>query len=265
MLVNNVIQKEEKNNMYKLIGILATVLAAGCSSNVVDLNTTNGGGTAVNVDLNSAGNYVVLAMSGISTVPTSTITGNIGLSPAASSFITGFSLTADTTNVFATSPQVTGSVYAATYSPPTPANLTTAVNDMQTAYTAAGAQAAHTTELGAGNIGGLTLTAGVYKWGTGLTIPTDLTLSGSATDVWVFEIAQNLTVASAVKVVLSGGANASNIFWQVAGNVDLGTTSSFAGTILCQTAITMETGAALNGRAFSQTAVILDSNTITQP
>ena len=151
------------------------------------------------VTLGAVGGYVILAKTGISTVPTSAITGNLGVSPAAASYITGFSLTADATNVFSTSPQVTGKVYAADYAPPTPSNLTTAVGDMELAFTDAAGRAPDVTELGAGNIGGMTLDPGVYKWGTGLLIPTDVTLTGSATGVWIFQIAQDLTMSSGTK------------------------------------------------------------------
>ena len=217
------------------------------------------------VDLGSAGDFAVLAKSGIASVPTSDITGDLGLSPAAASFITGFSLTMDATNVFSTSSQVTGSVYASDYALPTPSNLTTAVSDMETAFTDAAGRAADVTELGAGDIGGMTLDPGVYKWGTGLLIPTDLALSGSASDVWIFQIGQDLTVANGVSVTLSGGALAENIFWQVAGLAEMGTTSHFEGIVLSQTSITLSTGASINGRLLAQTAVTIDSGTVVEP
>lgn len=217
------------------------------------------------VNLGTAGSYVILAKSGISTVPGSVITGNLGVSPVAASYITGFSLTADASNVFSTTPQVSGKVYAADYMPPTPANLSTAVGDMETAFTDAAARAPDVTELGAGNIGGKTLIPGVYKWGTGLLIPTDVTLNGSATDVWIFQVAQNLTVSSATNVVLSGGAKPKNVFWQVAGAVDIDTTAHVEGVILSQTAIVLRTGATLNGRLLAQTAVTLAGNTVVEP
>jgi Ice-binding-like/Bacterial Ig-like domain len=217
------------------------------------------------VILGSAGNYVILAKAAISTTGTTAVTGNIGLSPAAATYITGFSLVADATNVFSTSPQVTGQIFAADYADPTPANLTTAVLDMMTAYTDAAGRAPDHTELGAGNIGGMTLAPGVYKWGTGVLIPTDVTLSGGPDDVWIFEIAQDLVMSSGMHVNLSGGAQAKNIFWQVFGIVDLGTTAHFEGIALVQTAITLRTGAAVNGRLLAQTAVTLDAATVTQP
>ena len=217
------------------------------------------------VDLGTAGGFAILSKSGISTVPTSAVTGNIGVSPAAASYITGFSLSMDSTNVFSTSPQVVGRVYAADYTPPTPSNMTTAVSDMETAFTDAASRAADVTELGAGDISGMTLTSGTYKWGTGLLISTDITLTGSATDVWIFQISGSLTVESAVQVHLAGGALAKNIFWQVYGPVDFGTTSHFEGIILSQTSIILRTGASINGRLLAQTAVTLDSNIVTQP
>jgi hypothetical protein len=137
---------------------------------------------------------------------------------------------------------------------------------MQTAYTnGAGMTDPTATELGAGNIGGLTLAPGLYKWSTGVTIPTDVTLSGGPNDVWVFQIAQGLNVSPGVNVVLSGGAQASNVFWIVAGQTTIGTTAVVNGTILDQTTIVLNTGAVLNGRALAQAAVTLDANTVTEP
>jgi hypothetical protein len=111
----------------------------------------------------------------------------------------------------------------------------------------------------------MTLAPGLYKWSTGVTIPTDVTLSGSPDDVWIFQIAGTLYISSAKSVILSGGAQVKNIFWAVAGAVTLGTTSVFNGNILCQTAIVLNTGATLNGRALAQTAVTLIANTIVKP
>ncbi|MEI6391537.1 MAG: ice-binding family protein [Verrucomicrobiota bacterium] len=108
------------------------------------------------------------------------------------------------------------------------------------------------------------LVAPPAKWSTGVTIPTDVSLSGGPNDVWIFQIAGNLTLASAKAVLLSGGAQATNIFWQVAGGVGvaLGTTSHFEGILLVQKAITLQTGASINGKLLAQTAVTLDANII---
>jgi hypothetical protein len=217
------------------------------------------------VNLGMASSYAILAKSAISTVPTSAITGSLGISPAAASFITGFSLTADATNAFSTSPQVTGKVYAADYAVPTPSNLTVAIGDMQSAFTDAAGRPPGVTELGAGNIGGMTLAPGVYKWGTGLLIPSDLTLAGNATDVWIFQIAQGLTLSSATNVLLTGGALAANVFWDVAGAADVGTTAHLEGVILCKTSIALHTGASIKGRLLAQTAVSVDSSAVIAP
>ena len=137
---------------------------------------------------------------------------------------------------------------------------------MITAYNdAAGRTSPDFFELYTGNIGGKTLTPGIYKWTNTVLIPSDVTISGSATDVWIFQIAGNLTMSSAKRITLSGGAMAKNIFWQVAGQVTLGTTSHFEGIILSKTGINIQTGASMNGRALAQTAVTLDKNTITKP
>ena len=218
------------------------------------------------VNLGSAGNFVILAKSGISTVPTSAITGDIGVSPIDNTAITGFSKTLDSSGIFSTSSQVTGKIFASDYAVPTPSNLTTAVGDMGTAYTdAAGRSNPNFTELGAGEIGGLTLVPGLYKWGTNVLITTDVTLNGNSNDVWIFQIAGSINLANGKRVILTGGALPKNIFWQSFGVVSIGTTAHFEGIVLAQTSITLGTGASANGRLLAQTAVTLDANTVTKP
>lgn len=215
--------------------------------------------------LGTAGNYVILAETGVSTVPGSAVTGDIGLSPAATTYLTGFSLTMVGTTA-AISPQVTGSLYAADMTAPTSTYLTTAVTDMGTAYTdAAGRPTPDFLNLGVGEIGGQTLSPGLYNWTTGVTVSSDVFISGGPNDVWIFQIPGNLSISPAKKLFLSGGAQAKNIFWQVAGTVNIGTTAHFEGIILSQTTITLETGASMNGRALAQSAVILDASTVTKP
>ena len=220
---------------------------------------------AVSVPLGRAGGFAILAKSGISTVPTSDIVGNIGVSPISATAITGFSLIANSTNVYSTATQVTGKVYAANYAVPTPSNLTTAVSDMERAYTDAAGRAAGVTELGAGNIGGMTLGRGVYKWGTGVLIPQNLTLNGSSSDVFIFQIAQGLTVSNGTQINLTGGALAKNVYWQVAGAVSVGTTAHLEGVVLSKTGVALNTGASIDGRLLAQTAVTLDSSTVIEP
>lgn len=218
------------------------------------------------VILGTAGNYVILAKSAISTTGTTDIVGNIAVSPAAETFITGFSQARDASDEFSTSAIVTGNIYAADMAPPTPSVLTTAIGDMEIAYTdAAGRSSPDHTELGAGDISGMTLEPGLYKWGTGLLMASDVTLSGGSNDVWIFQVAEDITVENGVALILAGGAMPKNIFWQVAGQVTLGTTADFKGIILSKTQIVVNNGATLNGRALAQTAVTLDANAVTQP
>ena len=263
-----------------LRGLLLLALVAGvdsCSSDPVDLSPVDpGGGSGTGgsgaqghgpelVDLGTAGTYVILAKEATTNVPTSDITGNIGLSPAAASFYSGFAQDLPAGGTFSTSPQVTGNVYASDYAVPTPANLTTAIGDMETAYTdAAGRPLPDHIELASGNLGGLTLPAGLYKWSNTVTIPGNVTLNGNANDVWIFQIAGGVTQASAARVMLTGGALAEHVFWQVAGVVAIGTTAHMEGVVMSATQITMNTGATANGRLLAQTAVTLAGNTIVE-
>ena len=270
------------------MALLLVAVAAGCggsgSSSPKGAPTSPGAGTGAGVgghgpapvslgSVIGAGTpasptYVILAKTGISTTGVTAITGDLGLSPAAATFITGFSLVPDASACFSTSTYVTGNLFAANYNTggcTTPALLTTAVGDMMTAYTNAAGRAPDFTEIGAGNIGGMTLPAGTYKWGSGLLIPTDVTLSGGANDVWIFQIAGGITQSSAVRVILTGGALPKNIFWQVADVVSIGTTAHMEGVILAQTAITLKTGATANSRLLAQSAVTLDASTVTKP
>jgi hypothetical protein len=268
------------NNKMWILVLLLAISITGCGRNHDDGG--GGTGTAGSVctgancvslgtagDLAAAGGYVILAKTGISNTGTSAITGNLGLSPAAASFITGnFALAADATNVFSTSSLVTGKIYASDYAAPTPANLTTAVAGMQAAYTDAAGRAAGVgpnLNLGGGTVSVNNLAPGTYTWGTPVHITGDITLTGTATDIWIFQITGTLTQDSAMKVILAGGALPQNVFWQVSDTVTIGTNAHIEGIILGQTLIALQTGASMKGRAFAQTAVTLDSNAITLP
>lgn len=217
-------------------------------------------------DLGACGNYAILGKAGISNVTGSLITGDIGVSPMAATGITGFSLIMDPSNAFATSVSVVGKVYAADYAVPTPANLTSAIGCIERAYTDAETRVdPDFNELLSGNIGGLTLVPGLYKWTTNIVIPNDVTLFGGENDVWIFQTTGDLLESSAKQVILTGGAQAKNVFWQVAGQVTLGANSHFEGIILGLTGVTLQTGATFNGRIMAQSAVALDDNDITEP
>ena len=137
---------------------------------------------------------------------------------------------------------------------------------METAFTdAAGRVTPDFVELQVGGLSGKTLIPGLYKWGNTVITSISFVINGEADDVWIFQIAGDLTISSGINVVLSGGAKAENIFWQVSGEVNIGTNAHFEGIILSMTAINMNTGASLNGRALAQSAITLDQNAVTQP
>ncbi len=243
--------------MKKLL-LLATVL-------IFAVNFIYGFGPA-SVNLGSANNYVILACTAVTTTGVTSVTGNIGLSPAAASYITGFGLIMDPSGTYSTSSLVTGNIYAANYTDPTPSNLTTAISCVETAYTdAAGRQNPDYAEIYAGDLTGQTLIPGLYNWSTPVLISAGgLTFAGGPNDVWILQIAQDLTVANGAIITLTGGAQPQNIFWQVAGQTVLGTTVQFKGVVLCQTLISLNTSATVNGRLYALTAVTLNSNSVVQ-
>ncbi|MFA5909527.1 MAG: ice-binding family protein [Vicinamibacterales bacterium] len=214
----------------------------------------------VPVNLGTAGTFAILSKSGITDVYASAVVGDVGTSP-----ITGAAL-------LLTCGEVSGKLFVVDAAGPLPCAtndasfLDSAVLDMGFAYDdAAGRVFPDFTELGAGEIGGLTLEPGLYKWGTGLLITTDVTLTGGPDDVWIFQVAGTLNQANGTRVTLAGGARAKNIFWQVAGATTLGTTAHFEGILLGKTLIAVNTGASVNGRLLAQTAVTLQMNAVTQP
>ncbi|MEX2244293.1 MAG: ice-binding family protein [Fimbriimonadaceae bacterium] len=259
--------KKTKQGTLLFLPILTSLVLAGC-----------GGGSGGNpsqgparVELGTAGDFTIFANTGIdNATPSAAITGDIGVGPGVTSTaITGFSLSLAPGAPSSTSAQVSGQVYAFDYADPTPAYVTTASADMGAAYTdAAGRTLPDFLNLNGGLIGGLTLAPGLYKWGTDVTIAfgTNLTISGGANDVWIFQIDGNLTTAAATNIILAGGAKAKNVFWQVAGtSVTMGANSSFKGIVLAQNAINLGNQASVNGRLFAQTAANLDQNSVTRP
>ncbi len=224
------------------------------------------------VVLGTAGNFVILAKQQVAAADP-VIIGDVGVSPGlATDGMNGFLEEMDGSNTFATSSFVTGKIYAANYAAPTPATLATAVADMEAAYADAAARTAPiSTDVGTGEIGGMTLAPGLYKFTSKVTISSDVTLSGGPNDIWIFQIAEDLNQAAGTKVVLSGGALAKNVFWQVVGDgledtdVYIGENAHFEGVILSRNQISLGTKASMNGRLLSQTIVTLDQNTLTQP
>jgi hypothetical protein len=213
------------------------------------------------VPLGRAATFAILTKSGITDVFPTAINGDVGASP-----ITGAAIHLTCAEV------MTGIIYSVNAAGPlpcrvtAPALLTKAVGDMQIAYAnAAGRKLPNHTDLGAGEIGGLTLTPGLYKWNTGVLISTNVTLSGGSSAVWIFQIAGTLIQASATRVILKGGALPKNVFWQTSDAVAIGTTAHFNGVVLAKTMIAMKTGASANGRLLAQTAVTLQKNAVRRP
>jgi len=264
---------------FKLISVIAILLSGlvfGCNKGMDDVlpmpsdlsvlksaekskDKESKGNALEVVNLGVAGDFVILSKTGITSVYKSSILGDIGTSP-----ITGAAMTLSCG-------EVTGSVFSVDAAGPackitSATRLGIAVLDMQAAYTdAAGRVDPDFLNLGAGTIGSITLLPGLYKWSSSVNIPTDITISGSSTDIFIFQVAGTLTMSSAVRVTLEGGVQAKNIFWVVSDAVTFGTTSHFEGNILGQTGINMKTGATMNGRMLAQTAVTLQMNTVNQP
>ena len=263
------------NKLLTTLALASAVLITACSDlnnapsptgpdqSGLSLNNGHRGGKThglAGVYLGTASNFAILSESGITDVYKSDITGNVGTSP-----ITGAAL-------LLSCDEVVGTIYTVDAAGPLPCSvasatmLTTAIGDMQAAYTdAAGRVNPDFLNLGAGNIGGLTLSPGLYNWSSGVTIPTDVTISGGPNAVWIFQVAGTLTMGSAVRITLTGGAQAKNIYWVVSDAVTFGTTSHFEGNILGATGINLQTGATINGRMLAQTAVTLEMNTVVQP
>ena len=263
--------KTIKQGSVLLLALSLTFALAGCGGNDGTEEPPPAPLGPAPVALGTVGDYVVFTNTGIdnATFPAA-VTGDMGTGPGVTSTaITGFALVLDSGGAFSTSSQVVGSVYAFDYASPTPAAVTTASADMGTAYTdAAGRLLPDVLNLGAGLLGGLTIAPGLYKWDTNVSIAfgTDLTLSGGPDDVWIFQIDGTLTTAAATSVILVGGAQAKNVFWQVAGtSATFGATSHFEGILLAQNAINLGNQATVSGRLFAQTAVNMDQNTVTEP
>ena len=224
------------------------------------------------VNLLTAGNFVILTKTGITNVHTSAITGNIGASPITAAAMDNVFCSEITGTIFGVDAAYVGSGAVTCFAGNPPAANKTlvdnAVLDMGTAFNdAKGRTTPDFVDLGAGSIGGLTLPPGLYKWNTGVLISTDVTISGGQNDVWIFQIAGDITQSNGMKVILAGGALPKNIFWQVDGGtgVSIGTTAQMNGVILAVKAITLATGAVANSRLLAQTAVTLQQNTVTQP
>jgi hypothetical protein len=214
---------------------------------VWSFTTSASSGSPASVDLGGAGAFAVLAYSTVTSTGATALTGDLGVSPGTA--YTGFPPVA-----------LTGAIHAGD------ATSAQAQTDLTTAYNDAAGRTVGPVTV-AGNLGGLTLPPGLYKSTSSLEISSgDLTLDaqGDANAVFIFQMASTLTTTSGRAVILSGNAQASNVFWQVGSSATLGTTSAFKGIIMANVTITWNSGATLNGRALARTGgVTMVGNTIT--
>jgi hypothetical protein len=221
------------------------------------------------VVIGTAGSFAILTKTGITNVPASAIVGNIGSSPITSAAI-DVTCAEITGTIYGADEGYTGSGDVSCFLGDSTANtfVAIAVLDMGAAYQdAAGRTTPDFTELHAGDLSGQTLEPGLYKWGTGVLISTDMTFDGGPDDVWILQVAGDLTVESLASMTLAGGANAKNIFWQIGGTAGaiINTDAHVTGILLVEKAITLGTGTSVNGRLLSQTEVTLQQNDIDQP
>jgi len=240
--------------------LIIGVLVAACTLGVAGVVNA----ATATVDLGTASSFAVLAGSAVTNVPTSVIKGNVGLSPAAGGNYAGL-----------TQLEVTGTIYAVDGFGPggsvnNPGLLTTAKNDLTAAYTDASGRTPATVLSGGDNqLGGQTLVPGVYSFShattANLTAASPLTLNGDG--IYIFQASSDLVTAPGSSVVLTGGAQACNVFWTVpSSGSSFGTNSSFVGTIMAYSSLNLKTGASLQGRVLAETAAVtLDHNTITVP
>ena len=221
------------------------------------------------VNLGTAGRFAILSKAGISTVPASKITGNIGVSPIAATAMTGFSIIEDASHPqYSSSAQVVGKIYAADYAVPTPSDMTTSIGDMEMAYTDASSRPISNLEnlnLYSGLLTGQTLKAGVYSWDRDINFGGNVYLTGSETDIFIFQTTGNVVAWNGANMILVGGAKASNVVWQMAGFLEVNTSAHVEGIFLVKTKAVFKTGSSINGRILAQTAVTLDQVTVVAP
>jgi hypothetical protein len=239
--------------IYGFLGLLLLVFTGACCSDdgTLGMLSSSASGSPGGVPLGTAGNFAILAGSTVTnTGPTSVTGGDIGVNAAS---VTGFP--PGTTN---------GTIYT---NPPSTAIITQAQIDLTTAFNDAAGRTTGAVTV-AGDLGGLTLAPGLYKSTSTLGITGNLTLSalGNSDAVFIIQIASALTTSTGSQVILSGGAQAQNVYWQVGSSAVLGSNSSFSGVIMADQSITLTTGATLRGRALTRiAAVTLDSSTVTVP
>lgn len=248
--------------MYKLLNFISIILLLSLTQSATKLRKTKLATSNILAALNlgNSASFAVLSKTGVTNVPSSSVVGNVGSYPISGAAI------------HLTCPEVSGTVLqadaAGAFCFVTNASLLlSSIGDMQLAFTAANLLPnPDFFEYKSGDISGFTLTPGLYKWSTSVLINADFYLSGTATDVFIFTIAGNITQAANTKMTLLGGVKTSNIFWVVQGaSVDIKAGAVLQGTILAKGAINLLSGATVYGRLLAQTAVTLQMSTVVIP
>ena len=211
------------------------------------------------LNLRSTASFTILAATTITTTGGGAINGDVGLSPGTGAAI------------HLTASQVKGTIYAVDAAGPpgsviAPSLLEIAKGDLTAVYNEARdlvpVPVGSFLNPGAGNIGGMTLGPGLYKFdGIALVTGTSVTLTGGETDVWIFQVGTKLEVGNGIQIILAGGAKPWNIFWQVGTSVVIGTTAVFKGTILADQSVTMNTGSTMDGRALAAKGAVTFNGT----
>ena len=200
--------------------------------------------------LGTAAKFAVLGSTAVSCIGVSNIAGDVGVAPAGS--VSGFPAPCTISSPGGPTPHVNDAV------------AKTAQADVTPAYNALAAMPCGTSLTGQ-NLGGKTLAPGVYCFTSSAQLTGILTLAGPANGVWVFQVSSALTTGTSAQVVMSGGGQAKNVFWQIGSSATIGQTTAFQGNIIAAVSVTLVQGASLNGRALSKAGVTMDTNLITLP
>jgi hypothetical protein len=254
---------------------LFSSFSTGCNNPVADIirpQLPAGKGSGLNgmgigpaaVSLGVSENFILLAQTGISNTSPSVLTGNLGLSPADATNMAGFELSLPA-STFTISKQVDGKLFAANYEMPTPITLNMATLNMDSAYLDAAQRDSDYLDLQAGQIGGLILPPAVYKWSSNVFVSRDINIDGGPNDVWIFQISGDFLIDSNVRILLTGGASANNIYWQILGAAELSENSHFEGILLSNRSINLKSKATANGRLLAKTFINLNQNKISKP
>ncbi|KAJ7643861.1 hypothetical protein FB45DRAFT_282800 [Roridomyces roridus] len=217
----------------------------------------------VPIAMGSVGSFAVLAGTHVTGSSDSLVVGDLGVGHAVNKSVAGFTLAQDASQQFWTSPQVQGRVMGTTDAPPTPALIAAGLQDLNSALNDAMSRLnPDFSNLQDGRIGGSNLTPGLYLWTTGVTISSDITISGGPTDTFIFVLTGSFNQAVDVKMTLVGGALPQNIFWVFAGTATVGSGATFQGNLLSKSNLAVDMAALINGGVYALKTISLEHATV---